>query len=346
MRANIDDVAKKAGVSISTVSRVLNGKVKVSEKFKESVLAAASELEYNPSQAARTLALKKSNLIGIIIPDVSNSFYSKMLSAIEDEASLHGYRIILCCIQENIEKEIKYVRLLKQMYVDGLLLMHEKGNDKSKEVLNNCDFPIVQASVFIEGLNNSVSLNVNDHKASYEAVKYLIDRGHRKIAMITGDMVDRTSGQLRYEGYLEALSDNDIILNPDFVKQGNYTYDIGYECMKELLSRKVIPSAVFAACDEMAIGAESAAMDLGYLVPQDISVVGFDNIELSKMVRPSLTTVAQSANLIGRLAIKSIINSNGSKKNYLKIDDKVFTINNNRVDTPYKLIERNSVTTI
>ena len=346
MSANIEDVAKKAGVSISTVSRVFNGKVKVSDKLKESVLTVARDLEYNPSQAARSLALKKSNLIGIIVPDVSNSFYSKMLSAIEDEASLHGYRIILCCIQENIEKEIKYVRLLKQMYVDGIILMHEKINEKSKEVLNNCDFPIVQASIFIEGLNNSVSLNVNDYNASYEAVKYLIDKGHRKIAMITGDMVDRTSGQLRYDGYLAALSDNSIDVNLNFVKQGNYTYDIGYECMKELLSRKIIPSAVFAACDEMAIGAQSAAMDLGYLVPEDISIVGFDNIELSKMIRPSLTTVGQSANLIGRLAIKSIINSNGNNKNYLKMDDKVFTIINNRIETPYKLIERNSVTKI
>lgn len=343
MRINIDDVAKKAGVSISTVSRVLNGNVKVSKKLKENVLSAVNELQYNPSQAARSLALKKSNLIGIIIPDVVNSFYSKMLSAIEDEASLHDYMIIVCCIQENIDKEIKYVRLLKQMYVDGLMLMHEKANEESISLLNNCGCPTVQASVSIDGLKDSISLNVNDRKASYEAVKLFLDKGHRSIAMITGDMIDKTSGQLRYSGYLDALNEKGIKTNPNFIKQGTYTYDSGYRCMKEILSRKEIPTAVFAACDEMAVGAISAAKDLGYSIPNDISIIGFDNIELSRMIRPSLTTIGQSANLIGRLAVKAIINSNGSNKKYLEINKQKFNIIDNKVEIPYQLIHRESV---
>ncbi|MGH4038260.1 MAG: LacI family DNA-binding transcriptional regulator [Sphaerochaeta sp.] len=343
MRAKVEDVAKRSGVSISTVSRVLNGNTRVNEISKQKVLAAAKELSYLPNQAARSLVLKKSNIIGIIVPTMENSFYSKLLATIEDEADKEGYKIVVCCIQENLDKEIKYVNLFRQMYVDGLIILHEKINPRCRKLLNSCEFPIVQASVLIKGLKNSISINVNDKKASCMLVNYLIENGHKKIAMITGNLVDQTSGKYRLEGYLQALKENHIEKNEDLIKPGKYTFDSGYETTKEILSRKDIPTAIFAACDEMAMGAASAAQDLGYKVPDDISIVGFDNIELSRMYRPSITTIGQSTKTIGSLALKALLMDKDGDNNSIELNNKKYDIIDNKIEIPYIFIERNSV---
>ncbi|MBK5201643.1 MAG: LacI family DNA-binding transcriptional regulator [Spirochaetaceae bacterium] len=343
MRAKVKDVANKSGVSMATVSRVLNGNTRVNEKSKQRVLAAAKELDYLPNQAARSLVLKKSNILGIIVPNLENSFNSKLLATIEEEADREGYKIIICCIQENLEKEIKYVNLFRQMYIDGLIILNEKINSKSRKVLNSCEFPIVQASVLIKGLKNSISINVDNRKASCELVNYLIKNGHRDIAMITGNLVDQTSGQFRLDGYLQALKENDISVNENLIKSGNFTFDSGYKATKDILSKKEIPTAIFAACDEMAMGAASAALDLGYNVPNDISIVGFDNIESSRMYRPAITTIGQSTKIIGNLALMAILQSKNNAKTSIEFNNRQYPIIDNKIEIPYIFIERNSV---
>ncbi|MGD1822905.1 MAG: LacI family DNA-binding transcriptional regulator [Pleomorphochaeta sp.] len=338
MGAKITDVAKKAGVSISTVSRVLNGQAKVSPSLKKKVLSVVKELEYQPSQAARSLASRKSTLIGVIVPDLSYDYYSTMISTIEEEASKNGYNIIVCSIQEDLAKEIKYLKLFNEMYICGLILMHEKVNSKILELLNNCTFPVIQASIMIKGYN-SININIDDYKAAYEAVKYLINNGHKDIAMIGSVNKDTTSGFLRHKGYCDALKDNNLQVHNSFFKIGDFSYESGYQNAKELFSLKNRPTAIFAASDTMAIGALNAAMDNGFSVPDDISILGFDNIFLSSIFRPALSTIAQPAKLIGKLAVASIIND---KPEYI-IDNKKYDLKDNKIIVPYSIIKRSSV---
>jgi len=339
--SSIDDVAKLAGVSISTVSRVLNRKVPVSKELKNKVDQAIRELEYQPSQAARMLASKKSNTIGIIVPDLSYAYYSSMISSIEYEAGLHDYHIVVCSIQEDFQKEIKYINLFKNMYISGLILMHEKINKTSKTILDQCNFPIVQASVKIKNFN-SLSINIDDYKASFTAVKYLINKGHKDIAMIGGDSRDHTSGYQRKRGYLDALSSSNIKANNNFYKVGDFSYKSGFSQAKELLSRKERPTAIFIVSDTMAAGALNAIRESGFKVPEDISLIGFDDIPLAQMVRPALSTINQPAALIGRLAVLSII----KKSNSFVIDGKEYFKKDNCIEVPFTLIERESVSKI
>lgn len=306
MKVKIDDVALKAGVSISSVSRVLNGYEHVSASTKEKVEKAMKALHYTPSQAARSLASQKSNMIGIIVPELTNQYYAKMITAIEEEASQHDYGVVICNIQENFKKELKYMKMLKEMWVDGVILMHEKINEDTKKFLLACHFPVVLASVKIHGLNIP-SVNIHDENAAYEATTYLIEKGHDNIAMITGDLRDITAGISRLNGYKRAMADHDKVVKPFMVKEGNFTFDDGYRLMKEFLLLKSRPTAVFAASDLMAIGAMNCALDHGFSVPEDIAFMGFDNIETSSVVRPRLTTVNQPARLIGQVSFSTLL---------------------------------------
>lgn len=303
----IQDVAKQAGVSISTVSRVLNGYQHVSEALKNKVTKAVEELEYRPNQVARSLASQKTNLIGIIVPDLTNHYYSRMISSIEEFASERNYNIIVCNIKENLHKEVKYLHVLKEMWVDGVILMHEKIDDQTKDILKNYKIPIVLASVRIDDLDVP-AVNINDYQAAYDATNYLIDKGHERIGIIAGDMQDITAGQQRYEGFKAALKDGGIEEKTSYMREGKFHIEDGYTAMEEILdSNEVPPTAVFAVSDSMAIGAMNCAIDKGYHVPNDISIMGFDNIDLAAAVRPRLTTVNQPAEAIGCLSMKSLI---------------------------------------
>lgn len=306
MKVKIDDVAKKAGVSISTVSRVLNGYEHVSKSSKEKVEKAIKALEYTPSQAARSLASQKSNMIGIIVPDLANQYYAKMITAIEEEASKHDYSIIICNIQENISKELKYMKMLKEMWVDGVVLMHEKINEETKKFLMTCNFPVVLASVKIPGVELT-NINIDDEQAAFDAIEYLVELGHKRIGMITGDLRDYTAGISRLNGYKKALAHYGISIDEAIIQEGHFKFNDGYRIMEKMLMLKDRPTAVFAASDEMAIGAMNCALDMGFNVPEDISFMGFDNIDMARVVRPKLTTVNQPSTLIGQIAIESLL---------------------------------------
>ncbi|WP_432664266.1 LacI family DNA-binding transcriptional regulator [Wukongibacter baidiensis] len=303
----IQDVAKKAGVSTATVSRVINGYEHVSDKLKNRVQDAIDELNYKPNQIAKSLASQKTNLIGILVPDLKYEYYANMLSSIEEYASQKNYNIIVCNIKEDLDKEIRYINILKEMWVDGIILMHEKLNDNIKKLLLECEIPTVLASIKLEGLDFP-SVNIDDFKAAYDATKYLIDLGHRKIAIIAGDMRDYTAGSERFRGYKQALVDNDIAFVPKYFGQGNFNIQDGYNAMGKLLENEIdLPTAVFAVSDSMAVGAMNYMIDRGYNVPDDISIIGFDDIDLASAVRPKLTTINQPAEKIGSLAVELLI---------------------------------------
>jgi len=317
----IQDVAKKAGVSTATVSRVINGYEHVSDKLRKRVQDAIDELNYKPNQIAKSLASQKTNLIGILVPDLKYDYYASMLSSIEESASRYNYNIIVCNIKENLEKEKRYINILKEMWVDGIILMHEKLNDTIKKLLLECQIPIVLASIKLKELNFP-SINIDDFRAAYDATKYLIDLGHKRISIIAGDMRDYTAGYERFRGYRQALKDNDIPLRQKYFQQGNFTIQDGYNAMRKLLeNERDLPTAVFAVSDSMAVGAMNCMIDRGYDVPNDISIMGFDDIDLASAVRPKLTTVNQPAEKIGSLAVDLLIKC--VKKEYDEIEKEI-----------------------
>lgn len=306
MSVKIQDVAKRAGVSISTVSRVLNGYAHISDELRGKVEKAIAELEYRPSQAARCLVSQKSNLIGVIVPDLTYQYYAKVISTIEDEAGKNNYSIIICNIKENLEKEAHYIDVLKELWVDGVILLHEKINIETKKKLEECNFSLVLASVKIEGLDVP-RVNINDYQAAYDATTYLIDLGHKRIAMIAGDHRDITAGKERLDGYRKALIDANIEVDESIIFEGNFQVNSGYKNMKKILAIDSRPTAVFVASDAMAVGAMNCVMDSGLKVPEDISIMGFDDIDLAQVVRPKLTTIHQPAEEIGQKAMETIL---------------------------------------
>ncbi|KRE49933.1 LacI family DNA-binding transcriptional regulator [Paenibacillus sp. Soil724D2] len=306
MAPKIKDVAKKAGVSVTTVSRVLNGEKYVKDDLKAKVKRVIDELGYAPSHIARSLVRKKTNLIGVIVPDLTSSFYSTILSSIEETASLNDYNLLVCNIIEDTDKELKYLNVFKEMRVDGIIIMHEKLSDDIRSFINKLDIPVIFSSV--RPLDHKfVSVIIDDYEAAYDATRYLIELGHERIAFIGGDMRDITSGQNRYVGYRNALKDNRVKIVNDYIRFGDYKTQSGYNLMKELLACEPRPTALFAVSDDMAVGAMNCIHDHQLKVPDDISIIGFDGSQLTELVRPRLSSMEQPIQDMGKITVDTLI---------------------------------------
>ncbi|MDQ0917692.1 LacI family DNA-binding transcriptional regulator [Paenibacillus sp. V4I5] len=306
MAPKIKDVAKKAGVSVTTVSRVLNGEKYVKDDLKAKVKRAIDELGYAPSHIARSLVRKKTNLIGVIVPDLTSSFYSTILSSIEETASLNDYNLLVCNIIEDTDKELKYLNVFKEMRVDGIIIMHEKLSEDIRSFINKLDIPVIFSSV--RPLDHKfVSVIIDDYEAAYDATRYLIELGHERIAFIGGDMRDITSGQNRYVGYRNALKDQGVRIVNDYIRFGDYKTQSGYNLMKELLACEPRPTALFAVSDDMAVGAMNCIHDHQLKVPDDISIIGFDGSQLTELVRPRLSSMEQPIEDMGKITVDTLI---------------------------------------
>lgn len=306
MAIKIKDVAAKAGVSVSTVSRVLNGGKNVSQETMKNVLKAIDELKYTPSYIARSLVTRNTNMLGVIVSDLTSSFFSTILSSIEKTASLNNYNLLVCNIDENLDKEFRYLNLFEQMRVNGIILMHEKVDEKIRNILEETNIPVIFCSCKVADID-AMSILIDDFSAAYDATKYLLGLGHERIAYIGGDLRDITSGQNRYEGYRKALEKSNVKINEEYIKFGDYKLMTGYKLMAELIKCKPVPSAIFAASDDMAVGALNYLLDHGYKVPEDFSIMGFDGSSMGEIVRPRLTTVQQPINEMGAMAVKVLI---------------------------------------
>jgi LacI family transcriptional regulator len=306
MEVKIKDVARIAGVSTTTVSRVLNGERYVKEELQARVKKAIEELGYSPSHIARSLVRRKTNLIGVIVPDLTSYFYATILSSIENTASLNGYNLIVCNIIEDIDKEFKYLNVFKEMRVDGIIIMHEKINDDIRTFLNKLNIPFIFSSVKPIG-QNFTSVIIDDYEASYDATKYLIELGHERIGFIGGDMRDITSGQNRYVGFRSALTEHRMKIYYEYILFGDYKTKSGYELMNEMLQSKPYPTAVFAVSDDMALGAINCIVDHNLNVPEDISIIGFDGSQITELVRPRLTSMEQPIDEMGITTVNTLL---------------------------------------
>ncbi|CAM3337731.1 catabolite control protein A [Brevibacillus invocatus] len=303
MPVTIYDVAREAGVSMATVSRVVNGNPNVKPMTRKKVLGAIERLGYRPNAVARGLASKKTTTVGVIIPDISSLFFSELARGIEDIATMYKYNIILCNSDQRLEKELQLINTLLEKQVDGLLFMGAEIKEDHLQALTSTQVPTVLAATR-DADNKLPSVTIDHYQAAYDATEALIQRGHKRIGMITGPMSDPLGGLMRFEGYKQALKDAGISLDEALVAGGNLFYESGLSHTKEFLQLKEPPTAIFAANDEMAIGAIHAVQDSGLHVPNDVEVIGHDNIRLTEMVRPRLTSVVQPMYDIGAVAMR------------------------------------------
>lgn len=303
MNITIYDVANEAGVSMATVSRVVNGNPNVKPTTRKKVLDAIERLGYRPNAVARGLASKKTTTVGVIIPDIASIFFSELARGIEDIATMYNYNIILCNSDQNKDKELHLLNTLLGKQVDGIVFMGGKVTEEHVEEFKRSPVPIVLAAT-LDQQKETPSVNIDYEQAVYDAVKYLIGQGHKKVGMVSGPLEDPINGEYKFAGYRRALEESGMPIDDRCVVVGDYTYDSGIEAMDTFLQMDEKPTAIFAGTDEMCLGVIHGAQDQGNNIPDDFEVISFDNTRLSLMVRPTLTTVVQPMYDIGAVAMR------------------------------------------
>ncbi|WP_332633838.1 catabolite control protein A [Halalkalibacter flavus] len=303
MNTTIYDVAREAGVSMATVSRVVNGNPNVKPATRKKVLEAIERLGYRPNAVARGLASKKTTTVGVIIPDISSIFFAELARGIEDIATMYKYNIILCNSDQNQEKEIHLINTLLEKQVDGIVFMGGHITEEHVEQFKRSPVPVVLAAT-LDTNSEIASVNIDYRQAVYDAISNLIEKGHTRIGMLSGTLDDPVNGYQKFLGYREAIEGAGLSFDEELVVIGDYTYDSGIEAMNSFLELENKPSVIFASTDEMALGVIHGAQDQGLTIPDDIEVLGFDNTRLATMVRPTLSTVVQPMYDIGAVSMR------------------------------------------
>jgi len=308
-------VARVAGVSVATISRVINKKAGVSELAAAKVAKAIEELDYQPSLLGKNLRRSHTKLVIVFIPTISNTFFSKVVLGMEAKAHENDYNIIICDTRSEKAIEHKYIELIRNRFVDGAIFL-SSSLESAEMIKLSQNYPIVQCCEFNDDIDVPC-VSIDNEKAAYEITKHLIKLGHKKIALITAD--DKLnassmyhSARLREQGYKRALSESKIRANEEYIKRGKYNFKSGQLAMNELLELKSAPTAVFAVADTIAIGALKACRGKGLEVPKDVAIAGFDDISFSTMVEPPLTTIAQPQFDLGYKAMELLIERIGS----------------------------------
>lgn len=331
MTVTIYDVAREAGVSMATVSRVVNNNPNVKPQTRKKVFEAIERLGYRPNAVARGLASKKTTTVGVVIPDISNAIFAEVARGIEDIANMYHYNIILCNADKKKEKEIRVINTLLEKQVDGLLFMGGAVTEEHLQAFRTSNVPIVLCAT-TDDQGTFPSVDIDHGQAAYDAVQALITQGHKKIAMISGTLQDPALGYARYHGYKRALEEAGLPYDETLVRPGNYRYESGVDAMKYFLELDERPTAVFAATDEMAIGAIHCIQDFGLNVPSDVSVISVDNSRMASMVRPKLSAVAQPMYDIGAVSMR-LLTKLMKKEN----------VDMSKVVLPHEVIVRESV---
>lgn len=309
MRTTIKDIARYTGFSVTTISMVLNNKASaISENTKKIIFEAAETLNYRPNQMAVGLVKKQSKTLGLVISDVSNSFFALMAKGIEDECHKHGWNMILCNTNNYHDREIAYIQTLIDKSVDGIILCMARENTLPKvleviEIMRKNHLPFVMLDRFSPQVECS-AVTVNHAAGGYLAGKYLLEMGHRKIGCITGpcDLADSND---RTEGVKKALKEFSVPEDSVCFYEGNYDMDGGEQGAEYLLKKGV--TAIFAYNDLMAYGVYRYAGKIGKSIPHELSVVGYDDINFSEIITPPLTTVRQPVCDMGIVAVRQLI---------------------------------------
>jgi LacI family transcriptional regulator len=305
MDMKIIDVAKRAGVSPATVSRVLNQSPLVKEKTKHKVIQAIDELGYFPNAAAKQLRSQKTMTIGVVVTDINISYNAEIIKGIENIAHPRKYKVLICDSDNQKEKEYDYLSLLMDRTVDGMIFVAPHLKDQVLIDLSEKNYSIGLIGRYIKH-SKIPCAHTDNVKFSKEVVEHLIERGHREIAFLSGyaDVVDSYE---RLEGYIKALRDCQISFRPELIESGNFSEEGGYEAIKRLFSKNIQFSAVYAANDEMALGVYKACRELGMNLPNQLAIVGVDNDRICKYIKPTLSTVKQPKYTMGALISEKLI---------------------------------------
>ncbi|MFC5531514.1 LacI family DNA-binding transcriptional regulator [Cohnella yongneupensis] len=305
MKPTIKDVAKIASVSISTVSRVMNAPDTVVENKKKRVLDAIEELKYKPNALARGLIYKKTHTLGVVIPDIRNPYYADIIRGMEDASKKSGYSLIICNTDTDGNRLFSYLNTFYEKQIDGLLYTSNPIFPDYYKELKRLRMPVVLVATHSMEYELP-SVKINDEQAAYDATQFLIDSGHRNIGMISFDLGDSIAGQTRYQGFVRALRENNLELKRDNIFFVSEYFHDPYDAAESLFRQSSGLTAVFAVSDVLAMGVLSYLNEKGVAVPNEVSVVGFDNIRLSAFTVPKLTTVAQPMYQIGYRAVEKL----------------------------------------
>ena len=301
----IEDVAREADVSTATVSRVMNGNDGVRDKTRQKVLDTAKRLGYVVNQQAKRLAGGHSNVIGLMVREVVTGYVGEIIRGIDEMLAEFDYDLMLHTTHRKGTDEASHVMSLTRSLADGLLLVLPREPGNYLQTLRQLQFPHVLIDHI--GLNDgSPAVSATNRKGAFEGTRYLIALGHRQIGFITGDMSLGCSRE-RLDGYREALQAADISVDPTLICKGTFHQPEGYICARTLLQLPNPPTAIFASNDVMAFGVMEAARDLGLRIPDDVSIIGFDDIPQSSSVNPPLTTVKQPLQEMGRVATQVLM---------------------------------------
>ena len=311
--ATIKDVAKMAGVSTTTVSHVINKTRFVAKETEEAVMQAIKNLKYSPSAVARSLKVNTTKSIGMIVTTSESPYFAEIIHAVEDHCYRQGYSLFLCNTQNDPEKIKNHVEMLTKKRVDGLLVMCSEYTQHSLDVLSG--FSSVPMVVMDWGPNADTDIiEDNSFNGGYIATKHLIDCGHKAIGLIAGEL-DKTTARTRYEGFVKAMNEANLPIHENWIMEGFFEPEDGYECMNRILVQDNLPTAVFCCNDVMALGAISAITEKGLRVPDDISIIGYDNIHSSRFYAPPLTTIHQSKSRLGAQAVNLLFERIANKDN-------------------------------
>ncbi|WP_332631376.1 LacI family DNA-binding transcriptional regulator [Halalkalibacter flavus] len=300
----MSDVAKLANVSTATVSRVISKPNSVSIDKRQRVLDVIKELNYQPHIIARQFKTNKTKTILVVVPDVTSAFFAEVLRGIEHIAIKNDYLVILGNTENKIDTEKKFVNLLPQRQVDGMVMLTARLDKKTLEDLSK-KYPLVLACEYIEGLTVP-TVSIDNISCARKVTEHLIRLGHTKIAHITGP-INVILSRDRLKGYQEAMINNGLDIVKLYIQEGNFCFESGYDQMSKLLALEDRPTAVFIFNDEMAMGAIRAIKDSELNVPEDIAVVSFDNVYMSSVCEPRITTVNQPKYEIGRIAMDLLL---------------------------------------
>jgi DNA-binding LacI/PurR family transcriptional regulator len=305
MKTTIYDVAKKAGVSIATVSKVINNTGNMRPATRRRVTDVMEEMNYYPSVMASALTGKRTQTLGLLVPDISNPFFSEMARMIEDRAHEKGMSVIMCSTDEDPEKEKKYLQLLQRKQVDGFIVASSFHDKSLLHGLMKNKVPFVMLTQDDASLDVS-KVSVDDYKGGYEATSYLMENGHRNIAIFAEHA---HSSKIRIYGCREAFEMHGIECREENIFQMTGTISSGRKFFREIFSRKEaeFPTAIFACNDLIAIGIIQEAKEQGIRIPEDLSLIGFDNTILASTTVPGLTTVAQPIEAMGKRIVDVLI---------------------------------------
>jgi len=304
---NMKQIAQMADVSLGTVSNVLNGSARVREPLKRRVLDAVASLGYQPSQLARGLRRDKTNMIGMVIPDVTNPFFPAVVRGAEDVAFANGYRLVLCNTDNDHAKELVHLNELRTYLPAGLIVIPSSFSDLTAQAqhYNKAGAAVVCVDRLPKHWNGD-TVTVDNEDGAYRAVRHLIQAGHRQLATITGPL-HLTNAQERLAGFRRALQEAKISIAPEYIQEATFDQRSGYTKTALLMRMLPRPTAIFAGNDMIAFGVLLALRDAGLRCPEDVSLMGFDNLELAEMTNPPLSSVSQPGYQLGTTAVQILL---------------------------------------